>query len=442
MSSLKFHMVSLGCAKNMVDTENIGGSLCREGHLPTAELNDADVVIINTCAFLKKARRESLQEIGNMVRSVRKMGRKRTKILVAGCLARYLSEKKLNQMIPSVDRTFSPGTYDSIPSYVRDAFSLDLPALKAARPGEHRLLTASPHSVYVKIADGCDNRCSYCLIPFLRGPLCSRPVEDVLAEVEVLLQTGAKEINLVAQDTTAYGLDLYGKKMLGKLLQKLCRMKGPEWIRILYTHPSHLDEELLNIMAGEERVCNYIDMPLQHVSDPVMARMGRKTTKKEIVNLYEKIRKTIPKVALRTTVMVGYPGESDAEFNEMLLFLKEYPFERLGAFEFSAERGTPAYKENQQVSPHLARERYRLVMEQQALISRKYNRELLGKQCTVLVDEVRRAGNRASARLATQAPEVDGKVVVSGAGRLETGKFQEVIIRGIGTYNLLADTVF
>ncbi len=440
MSTKKFYMVSLGCAKNLVDTENIGGNLCREGYIPTEKLADADLAIINTCAFLKSARRESLNELAKIVRSKSKMSGKTPKIIMTGCLARYYNENKIKNILPGVDKTFPPAAYDSIPPFLHRAFNLNDSYSYKKQAGEQRLLTASPHSVYLKIADGCNNRCSYCLIPTLRGSLRSRKMEDILAEARVLQELGAREINLVAQDTTAYGLDLYGKKMLGKLLQQLCKIKGLVWIRILYTHPVHLDEELLDIIATEKRVCNYIDLPLQHVSNPILRHMGRGTTTKQIAALYEKIRNMIPGVTLRTTVMVGYPTEGKEEFAEMLLFLRNYPFERLGAFVFSAERGTRAFKETKQVAPELAQERHKLVMEQQALISREFNRKMLGKKCTVLVDTVNSTGRKVSARLPSQAPEVDGKIIVSGSGKYENGMFKRVIITGVGTYNLLAST--
>ncbi len=440
MPSKKFYMVSLGCAKNLVDTENIGGNLCREGYIPTEELADADLAIINTCAFLKSARRESLNELAKIVRSKSKMSGKSPKIIMTGCLARYYNESKIKNILPGVDKTFPPGAYESILPFLHRTFHLDDSYLYKKQAGQQRLLTASPHSVYLKIADGCNNRCSYCLIPTLRGSLRSRKMEDILAEARVLQELGAREINLVAQDTTAYGLDLYGKKMLGKLLQQLCKIKGLVWIRILYTHPVHLDEELLDIIATEKRVCNYIDLPLQHVSNSILRHMGRGTTTKQIAVLYEKIRNMIPRVTLRTTVMVGYPTEGKEDFDEMLLFLRNYPFERLGAFVFSAERGTRAFKETKQVTSELAQERHRLVMEQQALISRGFNRKMLGEKCTVLVDAVNSTGRKISARLPSQAPEVDGKVIVSGSGKYVNGMFKRVIITGVGTYNLLAST--
>lgn len=440
MPTKKFYMVSLGCAKNLVDTEKIGGNLCQNGYLPTAKLADADLAIVNTCAFLKSARRESLQELAKIVSGKDKMSGKSPKIIMTGCLARYFKESKIKKHLPGVDKTFPPTAYDSIPLYLHDAFQLKEPYSYQQQSGDQRLITASPHSVYLKIADGCDNRCSYCLIPALRGPLHSRKMDDILAEARVLQELGAREINLVAQDTTAYGLDLYGKKMLGKLLQQLCKIKGLVWIRILYTHPAHLDDELLNIIATEKRVCNYIDLPLQHVSNPILRHMGRGTTTRQIANLYEKIRSIVPGVALRTTVMVGYPTEGKEEFDELLLFLRNYPFEHLGAFVFSAERGTRAFKEIMHVPPELARERYRKVMEQQALISRGFNRKLLGKRCTVLVDAVKNKERKATARLSSQAPEVDGKVIVTGRGKYERGIFERVVITGVGTYNLLAST--
>ncbi|MEW5921066.1 MAG: 30S ribosomal protein S12 methylthiotransferase RimO [Bacillota bacterium] len=439
MALKKFYLLSFGCAKNLVDTEKIAGALCHQGYVPTAKLADADLVIINTCAFLKTARRESLQGISRITRQKKKMKGSLPKIIVVGCLARYYNEDKIKFLLPEVDRVFSPGEYHSIVSYLHSAIQpLGKSPSRYHQAGDQRLITSSPHSVYLKIADGCDNRCSYCLIPSLRGPLRSRKMEDILTEARVLLGLGAREINLVAQDTTAYGLDLYGKKMLGTLLQQLGKIKGLAWIRIMYTHPAHIEEDLLKIIAAEPRVCKYIDLPLQHVSNPILQHMGRGTTREQISALYEKIRRTIPGVVLRTTVMVGYPVEGEKEFTELLRFLREYPFERLGAFIYSRERGTLAFTERQHVPSDLAKARYEQVMEQQAPISRSFNRKLMGKRCTVLVDATIRKGNKFIGRLPTQAPEVDGKVFASGRGIYGAGEFIKVRITGTGNHDLLA----
>lgn len=438
MGQKNFIMVSLGCAKNLVDTEKIAGLLCHEGYIPTAELAHADVAIINTCAFLQEARQESLQEIARISRKKNNLSGRSLKIIVTGCLSRYYDEQKIKNLLPEVDKTFSPGDYDSIPLYLNSASSQSKDCLHHQRQyGENRLLTASPHSVYLKIADGCDNRCAYCLIPFLRGPLRSRKMNDVLAEAKVLQELGAREINLVAQDTTAYGLELYGKKMLGKLLRQLCKIQGIDWMRILYTHPAHVDDELIEIVAAEPRICKYMDIPIQHISNPILQRMGRRTTREEIVSLYEKIRKTIPDVTLRTTVMVGYPGETEEDFLELLSFLRDYPFERLGAFVFSKEKGTAAFMEKRHIPLELAKERYNLVMQQQKLISRKFNRDLLGRYREVLIDTVK--PGKLTSRLSSQAPDIDGKVFVStSGGAFAAGQLLTVRITGTGAYNLLA----
>lgn len=438
MDGNKFIMVSLGCAKNLVDTEKIAGLLCHEGYAPAADLAHADLAIINTCAFLQEARRESLREIAKISRKKNEISGRPLKIFVTGCLSRYYGENKIKNLIPEVDKTFSPGDYDSIPLYLNSI----CPQTKyysdhQRQSGEKRLLTASPHSVYLKIADGCDNRCAYCLIPMLRGPLRSRKMEDILAEARALQELGAREINLVAQDTTAYGLDLYGKKMLSKLLQQLCKIQDIYWIRVLYAHPAHIDDELLEVVAAEPRVCKYIDMPLQHVSNLILKRMGRMTTREEIVSLYKRIRKTVPDVALRTTVMVGYPGETEDDYLELLNFLREYPFERLGAFVYSKEKGTAAFREKQHVPLKLSKERYNVVMQQQKLISRSFNHALLGKQNKVIIDTVK--PGKLTARLSSQAPDVDGKVFVkTGNGDYSAGQLLSVRITGVGAYNLLA----
>lgn len=439
MASNKFFLLSYGCAKNRVDTEKIAGSLCRQGYMPTNKLAEAGLVIINTCAFLKEARRESWQGISRIIRLTEKFKGRPVKIIVTGCLARYYDEEKIKLLQPQVDKVFSPGEYGRLATYLQAPAKPPQYPFKQRQGGEQRLLTSSPHSVFLKIADGCDNRCAYCLIPSLRGPLVSRTMDEIVAEAKVLAELGARELTLVAQDTSAYGLDLYGKKMLGSLLRRLGALEQLAWIRVMYTHPAHLDGEILETIAAEPRICKYIDLPLQHVNDNILQHMGRGVTKKEIAVLYDKIRKTIPGVALRTTVMVGYPLEGEKEFTELMAFLRDYPFERLGAFIYSRERGTPAFREKLRTDPELMRARHNRVMEQQALVSRGFNRQLLGQTCTVLIDAPGRQEKAYTGRLSIQAPEVDGRVYVKAKRKHNVGEFVDVRISGTGNHDLLGD---
>ncbi len=448
MDPQKFYLLSYGCAKNKVDTEKIAGTLFHLGLVPTEKQEEASLIIINTCAFLKDARHESWQGISRIAAKKKKRHGSLPKIIVLGCLARYYHAGKIRALLPQVDLALSPKEYGSLEDFIKRTFKKNLPEHSPAfhKAGEKRLLLSSPHSVYLKISDGCNNRCAYCLIPALRGPLRSRTMEEIEAEARVLLDLGAKEIVLVAQDTTAYGLDLYGKKMLSPLLQRLVKLNGLEWLRIMYTHPLNLDEQILNIIAAEPRICKYIDLPFQHVSDKILQDMGRGVTKKQLAALYWKIRQLIPDVVLRTTVMVGYPLEGEKEFDELLDFLQEHPFERLGTFIYSRERGTPAYKLGQPVSPEVARGRLDRVMGQQALISRDFNRRLLGKSCLVLLDDIRKVNKKTDkliGRLFSQAPEVDGKVFVRGKGKNQdkVGDFVQVRIIGCGAHDLLAEKV-
>lgn len=446
----KICFISLGCAKNLVDSEEIMGSLIKAGYELEPEVKKAEIVIINTCAFLQEARQEALDTIKEMARLKQYSKSKLRKVVVVGCLVQYLERFKLKKSLPGVDLFIPIKEYGKIP------FLLETEVPKEKTPSgnkldetfvqhsKNRFLSGFLHSVYIKIAEGCNNRCSYCLIPFLRGKLRSKKMEDILAEVKAVQKLGAKEINLIAQDTTAYGLDLYGKLMLGELLRNLCKLEGIEWIRILYTHPEHITDELLEIIQNEPRICKYLDIPIQHINDKILKLMRRKTTREEIIFLYNKIRRLIPGAVLRTTVMVGFPGEGEQEFNELLSFLRDYPFERLGAFAFSPERGTAAYNLPHRVKTEIARKRLEQIMNQQKEISRNFNRSLLGREVEVLVDNYDSIKNKAYGRMATQAPEVDGKVIVrtdgvaagSTAVKPKAGDLLKVKITAAGVYDL------
>jgi ribosomal protein S12 methylthiotransferase len=453
-----FSFISLGCAKNLVDSEEIIGSLISKGYKLESEVKESEIVIVNTCAFLHEARLEALDTIRELAAIKRSGKSKLRKIVVAGCLVQYLEWLKIKKTLPGVDLFVPLKEYQKIPSLLEILLER-----KAARnnvtagggsPGEfviqtgrNRFLSGSTHSVYIKIAEGCNNRCSYCLIPFLRGELRSRKIEDILSEVKAVQKLGAVEINLIAQDTTAYGLDLYGKPMLGELLRDLCTLQSIKWIRILYTQPSHITDDLLKVIQSEPSICKYLDIPIQHINTKILRLMGRKTGPGEIVSLYNKIRRMIPEIALRTTVMVGFPGEEEAEFNELLTFLRQYPFEKVGAFIFSAERGSPAYNLPDRVKPEIAEKRLIQILNQQKEISRNFNRSLLGREVKVLIDNYEQHKNKAYGRMANQAPEVDGRVIITGTPggaevpRVSPGDLVNVKITGTGSYDLIGEFV-
>ncbi len=434
--SKQFFFLSLGCSKNLVDSEEVIGALHAEGYKLTLQVKDASFAIINTCAFLREARDEAIDSINAVVQHKNKKDSSLEKVVVIGCLARYYTENSFKKLIPEVDLLIPPEHYHHIPLRLQGKAVPGKILQKYKDRPKKRFITASPHSVYLKIAEGCNNRCSYCLIPLLRGRLRSREIEEVISEAKALQKLGAREINLVAQDTTAYGLDLYGKEMLPVLLKKMAQVEGIDWIRLLYTHPSRISSTLLDVIAQEPRICKYIDLPLQHINSNILKAMGRKITSAEVYNLYDEIRKKIPGVALRTTVMVGFPGEGVKEFQELLDFLKAKPFERVGGFTFSPEKRTAAYTLEPRVVQTEAKHRLEILIEQQNEISRGLNRLLLGKELPVLVDSVDYGKKTISGRLFSQAPDVDGKTSVSGIYKAAPGDFIKAIISGVGAYEL------
>jgi ribosomal protein S12 methylthiotransferase len=437
----KFSLISLGCAKNLVDSEEIIGSLIRKGYQLEQEVKNSELVIINTCAFLHEARLEALSTIKEMAEIKNSGKSKLQKIVVVGCFVQYFDKQKIKELVPEVDLIVPIKDYGKIPFLLEKKETVGCNGLENSLMQKNRFLSRSPHSVYIKIAEGCNNRCSYCLIPFLRGELRSKKIEDILSEVKAVRKLGAREINLIAQDTTAYGLDLYGKLMLGELLQSLCKLEGIEWIRILYTHPAHITDDLLEVIQKEPRICKYIDIPIQHISNKILKLMGRKTSKEDIISLYTKIRELVPGVVMRTTVMVGFPGEGEHEFAELLTFLRQHPFERVGAFVFSRERKTTAYKLPGRVSTETARQRLNQIMKQQKGISRNFNRILLGREVKVLVDFYDRIKNRAYGRIASQAPEVDGRVIITRVPGVRPGDLINVKITGTGSYDLIGENI-
>ncbi len=436
--SKKFFLVSLGCAKNFVDSEEIAGILIKEGYLLHSVPEESQVAIVNTCAFLHEARLEALETVKGMVRIKNKPGTKLKTIVLTGCLTSYYTEAVLRKMIPEIDLIVPFKHAPIIPLFLQNE---NIPPLKTGKPlypKNDRFITGSPHSVYVKIAEGCNNRCSYCLIPFLRGKLRSKALEDIISEVKALHKLGAKEINIIAQDTTAYGKDRYGKYMLVPLLQNISRIKGLKWIRLLYTQPARITAELIKLIAQEENICKYMDIPIQHIDEKILSMMGRKTAPEQIKELYHTIREQIPSSVLRTTVMVGYPGEGEEEFYNLLTFLEQYPFERVGTFRFSPERRTKAYDQGPRVGTQVARRRLQEIMIRQKERSRNFNRRLQGKKMDILVDFSDPKKKMLHGRFFGQAPEVDGKVYLpKSAGR--PGELIPVKITGSGAYDLLGE---
>jgi ribosomal protein S12 methylthiotransferase len=440
---LKVGMVSLGCPKNLVDGEVMLGQLQARGHDLVAEPGEADVIVVNTCAFIDRAKKESIDAILEMAQH-KEAGRAR-RLVVTGCFSeRYDAE--LRREIPEIDATLGTGQVADIVRAVEgDATSLaDGPSGRPTWIYDHtspRLLSTPPYLAYVKISEGCDYTCSFCIIPTLRGLHRSRGVEDIVAEVQALGARGVKEIVLVAQDSTRYGLDLGVRDGLAYLLRRLGRIDGIRWIRIMYAYPATLSEGILDTIASEERVVKYVDIPLQHASESVLKRMKRPTGKGNLLGMVERIRSRVPGVAIRTSFIVGFPGETEEDFGELLAFVEAGQFDNVGVFTFSDEEGTASFDLDGHVGARVKESRRRRLMALQKKISTRRNRKRVGERVEVLVE-----GTHADTdlllrgRLATQAPEIDGQVIVND-GVAASGDFVTCEVTEAHPYDLVARIV-
>jgi len=411
-------VVALGCPKNRVDSEYLLGTLAQSGYELTSSLKAADLVVLTTCAFLGSAVKESEEKIKELV------GLKRhnpdMKLIVAGCLvARY--GDALAGKYPEVDRWVDLKDMQGIPQMV---------GYCCPGPAPARLVSTPSHYAYLKIADGCDNHCSYCLIPKIRGRFRSRPIAEVLAEAEALAGLGVKELILVAQDTTLYGTDIYARPRLGLLLDRLSQIKGVRWLRLLYAHPAHISEDVIEQFGSNPKLCRYIDLPIQHINDEILNRMNRHYQRREVEALLERLRR-IPQMHIRTTVITGFPGETEARFQELLDFIKEAQFDRLSGYAFSPEPGTKASRLKGQIAPRVRRERLRRIMRAQAEISKQKLQSLIGKQVLALADFPNEG------RTEWDAPEIDGLVRVK-KGVLRPGRFYRCMVKKATVFDLVA----
>lgn len=441
----KAYLLSLGCPKNLVDSEYILETLSQCGYQIVEQMDNgqqADVAIVNTCAFIEEAKEESIEAILQLGR-LKETGQIKS-LIVAGCLPqRY--QQELVEHLPEVDVFLGTGSLSRIREIIANInlgqkiCDFDNPAFLNKRPSKYRFLTPR-HFTYVKIAEGCDNRCHYCIIHRLRGPYRSRPIESIVEEVKLLADDGVVEVNLVSQDSGYYGNDLYGRSTIASLLRHLNQIKDIKWIRLLYTHPAHVNDELIKSIADLPKVCKYIDLPLQHINDNILRSMGRKTTKQRIMKLLTALRKNIPGLAIRTTFIVGLPGEGDKEFNELIDFVKEIKFERLGAFIYSREQGTQAANYSQQVPEDIKKERFDYLMSLQQEIATELNRQLKGKDVSVLIDEKDNKPGWFVGRTQADAPEVDGQVWVK-ASSVSPGQILEVKITDTYEYDLVGTQV-
>ena len=431
---MTINIITLGCSKNIVDSEVLAAQLQKQGHQILFEsAMRSDIVILNTCSFIGDAREESVDEILQQLERKRRGQVK--KVYVVGCLAQR-SKDELAEALPEVDGIF---TFAELRKLVQ---AEDFQLLETSE----RLLSTPKHYAYLKVSEGCDHQCSYCAIPLIRGPHVSVPMEQLVDEAQALAATGVKELIVIAQDTTWYGLDLYGRRQLAPLLEKLAAVRGIEWIRLHYSYPDGFPEEVLDLMASEPKLCKYLDIPLQHIADPVLAAMRRSIDGRQTRALIERIRKRVPGVVLRTTLMVGHPGEDEAAFAELLDFVREARFERMGAFQYSEEEGTWGAKHLKDSIPaEVKQERYDRLMEAQSGISAAFNTARIGTTARVLFDSVQ--DGVLVGRSQWESPEVDGEILVSEAAfhhkGLQSsqiiGTFAECKITAAGEYDLLGE---
>ena len=453
--------VSLGCDKNLVDSEKMLGLLNEAGYRVAQEESEADAIVVNTCCFIHDAKEESVETILEMA-EWKKKGRLKA-LIVTGCMAqRYQDE--IQQEIPEVDAVIGTTGYTEIvpildeilaeaeasqeeaaveepkeKSFVNCCPSIDLLPASLA---DKRVVTTGGYTAYLKIAEGCNKRCTYCIIPYIRGHYRSFPMEDLLEEARRLAEGGAKELILIAQETTVYGMDCYGRKALPELLTKLCEIEGIEWIRILYCYPEEITDELIAVMKKEKKICHYLDIPIQHSEDTILKRMGRRTNRAELVSLVEKLRKEIPDIVLRTTLITGFPGETEEEFKNMVDFVDSMEFDRLGVFPYSAEEGTKAAEMDGQITEEVKESRRDEIMALQQEISADKAASRIDDEMSVLIEGYLYEDDIYIGRTYMDAPKVDGNVFVRAEEELISGDIVPVRITGANEYDLMGDVIY
>ncbi len=438
--------ISLGCDKNLVDSEVMLGLTKKAGFNIVPDEADADIIVINTCCFIKDALEESIETIidAGKYKEDRCKG-----IIIAGCLGqRY--EKEIFEEMPEVDAVIGTTAYEDIVEVAERVLNgekkfKDIKSIDFAcddDKSELRVLSSAGYSANLKIAEGCNNHCTYCVIPKLRGKYRSRKMESLVREAEMLAKNGVKELVLVAQDVALYGIDLYGENRLHILLEKLCEIEGIEWIRLLYCYPEHLTDETIAVMAKEEKICKYIDMPLQHTVDTVLKKMGRRSTKAMIREIVNKLRTAMPDIAIRTTIITGFPQETEENVNELIDFISEIKFDRLGVFSYSQEEGTPAAKMEGQIDDDVKEERRNRILECQKFISAEKCESMVGKVIKVIIDGKIPEENIYCGRCYKDAPDIDGMVFIRSDYELLSGDFADVLITEASDYDLIGETYY
>ncbi len=436
---MKILFISLGCDKNLADSEEMLGLLTAGGHEITDDETQADAIVINTCCFIKDAKEESVETILEMA-EYKKTGSCHA-LIVTGCMAqRY--QKEIIEEVPEVDAVLGTTSYGDIVKALEEAVAgnhfeefRDIDYLPDT--GSKRVLTTGGHFGYLKIAEGCDKHCTYCIIPKLRGKFRSVPMERLIAQAEDMAEQGVKELILVAQETTVYGKDLYGKKSLHILLKKLCEIRGIRWIRVLYCYPEEIYDELIETIRDEKKICHYLDIPIQHASDRILKRMGRRTSKQELIDIIGKLRKEIPDIVLRTTLITGFPGETEEDHEELKEFVDEMEFDRLGVFTYSPEENTPAAEMADQVPEEVKEERRDELMELQQEISYDRGQDRIGQELLVMIEGKVADESAYIGRTYGDAPKVDGYIFVQTGELLMTGDFAKVRVTGALEYDLI-----
>lgn len=438
---MKLLFISLGCDKNLVDTEMMLGQLCEKGYEFTDDETEAEAVVVNTCCFINDAKEESINTLLEMA-ELRKSGKLQA-LIATGCLAERYREE-IQKEIPEVDAILGTMAIDEVVQALDEVLAgeaknhyKDLDG--AIVYGKKRVLTTGGHYAYLKIAEGCDKHCTYCIIPKIRGSYRSVPMEILVKEAEELAAGGVKELILVAQETTLYGKDLYGKKSLPELLRRLAKLPDIRWIRILYCYPEEIEEELIEVMKEEKKICRYLDIPIQHASDAVLKRMGRRTDKADLERIIGRLRKEIPDICLRTTLITGFPGETEKDHEEMLSFVNEMEFDRLGVFTYSQEEDTPAAIMPNQISEERKQERQAELMELQQEIAFEKAEDMIGRVLTVMVEGKIADEDAYVTRTYRDAPNVDGYLFLNTTASFMTGDFVKVKVTGSNEYDLIGE---
>ena len=443
---MKILFISLGCDKNLVDSEHMLGMLCENGYSITDDEYEADIIVINTCCFINDAKEESIENIIEMA-SLKEKGTLKA-LIVTGCLAQRYKEE-IQKEIPGVDAVIGTTAYDDIVETVNNVLKNNEESTNNSfkdinyltKNGKKRVLTTGGYTSYLKIAEGCNKNCTYCIIPKLRGKYRSVPMEELLDEARTLADQGIKELILVAQETTLYGVDIYGEKKLPELLKKLCQIDGFEWIRILYTYPEEITDELIQVIKEEDKICKYIDMPIQHASDSILRSMGRRTNRNDLVNIIKKLREEIDDIVIRTTLITGFPGETEEDFETLMDFVYDMSFERLGVFTYSAEEGTRAADMPNQIDDEIKQSRRDAIMQMQQDITFDYMSSLKGNIMKILIEGYIADEDIYVGRTYMDAPNIDGLVFVNSDKNHMSGDIIIGEIKASDGYDLIADEV-